>query len=178
VIGIRTLPSAALTRQETRTLRRLFAEAWPDEEFREEDWANAVGGLHVVAEEDGRILSHASVVPRELRAVGRSLRTGYVEAMATWPELQRRGLGSRVLSVVNDHIASIYELGALDTGSPSFYERSGWIRWRGPTSVRTDGGDLPTPEEDGNVMVLLTSATMDLDLDGPISCEWRPGDVW
>ena len=101
-----------------------------------------------------------------------------VEAMATWPELQRRGLGSRVLSVVNDHIASIYELGALDTGSPSFYERSGWIRWRGPTSVRTDGGDLPTPEEDGNVMVLLTSATMDLDLDGPISCEWRPGDVW
>jgi hypothetical protein len=35
-----------------------------------------------------------------------------------------------------------------------------------------------TAEEDGNVLVLRTPATDDLDLAGPITCDWRPGDVW
>ena len=72
-----------------------------------------------------------------------------------------------------------YELGALDTGLTSFYERLGWEVWRGRTTMRTDCGMIGTPKEDGMVMVRRTPTTpSDLDLDAPISCDWRSGDVW
>ncbi len=71
-----------------------------------------------------------------------------------------------------------YELGALDTGLTIFYERLGWEIWRGPTAMRTERGTIGTPEDDGLVMVRRTPATPKLDLDGPISCDRRPGDVW
>ena len=48
----------------------------------------------------------------------------------------------------------------------------------GPTSVHTDAGLLRTPEEDGLVFVRLTPTSPELDLSEPISCDWRPGDVW
>jgi aminoglycoside 2'-N-acetyltransferase I len=37
---------------------------------------------------------------------------------------------------------------------------------------------IGTPEEDGAVMVRMTPTTPELDLTAPISCDWRPGDVW
>jgi len=167
-----------MTPEEERVLRQLFALAWGSEDFSEADWGNALGGLHFVAEAERGILCHASVVPRELHVVERPLRTGYVEAMATRPELQGRGIGTEVLREVNDHIVDAYELGALDTGSDWFYRRLGWLRWRGPTFVRTADGVLRTEDEDGNIMVLPTPASGPLDLDAAISCDWRPGDVW
>jgi aminoglycoside 2'-N-acetyltransferase I len=175
---IRTFPSEEMSAAEEPMLRTLFAAAWHDEDFSETDWGNALGGLHFVAEDERGILSHASVVPRELETGERMLRTGYVEAMATRPELQNQGIGTQVLRAVNDHIAATYELGALDTGSPWFYERLGWVLWRGPTFVRTDAGVVRTQDEDGNIMVLETPASGSLDVDAAISCEWRPGEVW
>jgi aminoglycoside 2'-N-acetyltransferase I len=71
-----------------------------------------------------------------------------------------------------------FALGGLCTGLPAFYERLGWMRWTGPTSVRTEAGERPTPGEDGLVMVRLTPASPGLDPSAPISCDWRPGDVW
>jgi aminoglycoside 2'-N-acetyltransferase I len=59
-----------------------------------------------------------------------------------------------------------------------FYERLGWVAWRGPTSVRMGAGAVRTVEEDGNVFVRLTPTSPVLDLSAPISCEWRPGDAW
>ena len=179
--AIRRLTSSELTPDEIRGLRALFAAAWPDpdEAFAEEDWQHALGGVHVLLEADGRILSHASVVTRVLEAGGTALRTGYVEAVATWPELQRQGHGSAVMREIGDVIGANYELGALGTGEFAFYESLGWEHWRGPCSVRTPGGAVRTPAEDGYIMVLRTPATPpDLDLDAPISCEWRSGDVW
>jgi aminoglycoside 2'-N-acetyltransferase I len=69
-------------------------------------------------------------------------------------------------------------MGALGTGAHHFYERLGWRTWRGPTSVRTVTGERRTPDEDGFVMILTTPTSPALDLDLPLSCEWRPGDVW
>jgi aminoglycoside 2'-N-acetyltransferase I len=178
VTSLRTFPSKEMTPEEERVLRRLFALAWGSEDFSEPDWGNALGGLHFVAEDERGILCHASVVPRELHVEERPLRTGYVEAMATRPELQGRGIGTEVLRGVNDHIVDAYELGALDTGSDWFYRRLGWLRWRGPTFVRTADEVLRTEDEDGNIMVLSTPVSGPLDLEAPISCEWRPGDVW
>jgi aminoglycoside 2'-N-acetyltransferase I len=41
-----------------------------------------------------------------------------------------------------------------------------------------DGGERRTPDEDGGVLVRLTPSSPDLDPAAPLSCDWRPGDVW
>ena len=149
-----------------------------DEPFSEDDWQHALGGTHVVLEIDGAIVAHASVVERELRIGGRPLRTGYVEAVATSPERQGRGLGTIVMSAIGELIRNGFEIGALGTGRHGFYERLGWRTWHGPGSVRTPDGPRRTPGEDGYVMILETPTTPPLEPGAPIDCDWRPGDVW
>jgi aminoglycoside 2'-N-acetyltransferase I len=143
-----------------------------------EDWDHAIGGTHFFIEEDGEPVSHASVVERLLRADGHLLRTGYVEAVATRPDRQGSGLGTQILQAVTVHIRLLYELGALCTGENDFYARLGWETWKGPTSVRNEDVEMRTEDEDGNVMILRTIASPELNLEGPISCDWRTGDVW
>ena len=179
--AIRLVPSDELRPDEEAVLRELFDEAWGDDaegSFTDQDWGHAVGGVHVIAEADGRKVAHASVVERELHTAGHRLPTGYVEAVATRPSHQRRGLGSLVIGAAGELIDRAYRLGALATGVVGFYEKLGWVAWRGPTSVRTDAGLVRTAGEDGNVFVRLTPTSPELDLAAPISCEWRPGDVW
>lgn len=160
-------------------LRALFEEAWRDEAFSDEDWDHAVGGSHFLVEVDGSVRSHASVVERVLEVGDRQLRTGYVEAVATRPEDRRRGYATAVMRAATAHIDDRHELGALGTDLFGFYGRLGWERWRGPLSVRTDAGAVRTSDEDGFVMVRRTPATpFPLDLAAPLSCDWRPGDVW
>lgn len=177
---VRSVPTAALTAAEVAALRELMTEAFAEDEhggFTDDDWEHALGGTHVLAEEDGRIVGHAAVVERDIRVDGRALRTGYVEAVATAVDRQRQGIGSAVMDAVAGHLAA-YELGVLGTGSHGFYHRLGWETWRGPSSVRTADGEMPTPEEDGYLLVLRTPLSPPLDLGAPISCEWRPGDAW
>jgi aminoglycoside 2'-N-acetyltransferase I len=177
---VRRVPTHELTEAETRAIRELLWAAFPsgEEAFTEQDWQHAIGGLHFVLELDGRILAHASVVERELHVGGRPLRTGYVEAVASDPEQRGRGLGTRVMREVARYIQERFELGALATGSHHFYERLGWLTWQGPTSVRTGDGARRTPDEDGYILVLPTPSSPQLDLTVPVSCPWRPGDVW
>jgi aminoglycoside 2'-N-acetyltransferase I len=172
--------SAALSSEETAAVLDVLRDAWRQgaERFTDQDWEHATGGVHFLLEETGEILAHASVVPRELHAGDHRLSTGYVEAVGTRPSHQRRGHGSALMREIGLHIDADYELGALDTGRPDFYERLGWRVWRGPTYVRTGDGPQRTPEEDGLVMVRPTPTTPALDLSASISCEWRPGDVW
>lgn len=169
-----------MSREERTKLRAMFDAAWGDKdgEFSDDDWASATGGTHFLLEIDSTIVSHASVVDRVLETGGRELQTGYVEAVATGPEHQRRGYATEVMRAVGSFIDERYELGALDTGLTAFYESLGWEPWRGPTHVRTERGVIGTPDEDGLVMIRRTPTTPGLDLDAPISCDWRPGDVW
>ncbi len=180
-IRFRRLRTDELTPDEVRALRALLESAFgsdDEERFAEDDWQHAIGGLHFVVDIGGEIVAHASVVERELHVDGRPLRTGYVEAVATAPEHQGKGLGSGVMREVHAYVQDCFELGALATGSHGFYERLGWLSWRGASSVRTATGTRPTPDEDGCILVLLTPSSPPLDLTAPISCEWRPGDVW
>jgi aminoglycoside 2'-N-acetyltransferase I len=179
--AIRLVPSDELRPDEKAALRELFDEAWSEDAeggFTDQDWGHAVGGVHVIADADGRMVAHAAVVERELHTAGHRLPTGYVEAVATRPSHQRQGLGSLVIGAAGELIDRTYRLGALATGVVGFYEQLGWVAWRGPTSVRTDAGLVRTAEEDGNVFVRLTPTSPELDLSAPINCEWRPGDVW
>jgi aminoglycoside 2'-N-acetyltransferase I len=182
-VDVRLAASDELTPDEIRRIRALCDSAFARVDrlgsFTDDDMEHALGGLHAIGIRAGDMTAHGAVVERDLHASGRPLRTGYVEAVAVAPELQRRGFGSIIVSALNEEVRRSFELGALDTGSHGFYERLGWESWRGPTSVRTDDGEVRTPDEDGHLMVLRTPRTpADLDLDGPISCEWRPGDVW
>ncbi|HEY7590506.1 MAG TPA: GNAT family N-acetyltransferase [Candidatus Limnocylindrales bacterium] len=179
---VRWIRTEELTAAELAAVRALLLAAFGPDDYAETDWTNALGGTHFLVNEDSAVVAHASVVERELRIGERPgvtvLRTGYVEAVATAPERQGRGLGTIVMEAATDHIRERYELGALDTSSHHFYERLGWQRWRGQLFVRTQDGEQRTPEEEGYVLVLRTPTSPLLDLDAPMSCDWRPGDVW
>jgi aminoglycoside 2'-N-acetyltransferase I len=156
----------------------LFGAAWPDGDFSPQDMEHACGGRHFLALVDGRIVAHASVVERALEVDGRPLRTGYVEAVATLPAWQRRGIASRLMDSAAAHIRAAFELGALSTGIPELYERLGWRPWEGELFVRTADGPVPCVKEDEGVMAMTTPATPPLTLRETLSCEWRPGDAW
>lgn len=180
-VRVRQLRTEELTTAEVDAVRELLWAAFADDEdgaFSEDDWQHSIGGMHFVLDLDGRVVSHASVVERQLHVGGTPVRTGYVEAVATAVGQQRRGYGTALMREVNAYIGQHFELGGLGTGSQGFYEQLGWQIWRGPSSVRTAKGVDRTADEDGYILVLQTPSSPALDLAAPISCEWRPGDVW
>ena len=147
--------------------------------FSDDDWDHALGGWHVWLTDDaGRLVSHASVVARRIACAGTSFEAGYVEAVATLELLRGQGSGTRVMRQINALIHRHYELGALAAGSHRFYETLGWERWRGATFVNGPEGRVRTAEEDEGVMVLRTGRSAGINLEGEITCEWRPGAVW
>ena len=158
-------------------IRGLLDRAFGDG-FTDEDWEHACGGQHVVVTEGGVVVAHAAVVPRELHVAGRPFRTGYIEGVGTEPGRQRAGLGSLASAQAGDLVRAGFELGALSTGRPAFYEHLGWERWRGPTYVRRGNATVRTPGEDDGVLVLRFGPSADVDLTAPLSCEARTGDDW
>ena len=177
---LRRLPTESLDPADLAAIRALMDTAFGtgDEAFNDEDWAHALGGLHFVLDLDGEIVSHASVVERTLAIGGRPFRTGYVEAVATDPDLQGRGYGSIVMEAVTGHIRATFELGALGTGRHAFYQRLGWQTWHGPAFVRAPEGEQRTPDDEGYILVRRTPTSPPFELTEPISCDWRPGDAW
>lgn len=173
--------AAEVTAAELEALRAMLVDAFgldDDEAFDDDDWEHGLGGVNFVLDVDGEIVAHAAVVERELHLGRRAVRAGYVEAVATAPERQNLGFGSMVMSEVTAYIRGAFELGGLGTGRHRFYERLGWQTWIGPSSVRTPDGPRRTPDEDGYILILATPTSPPLDLTAPISCDWRPGDVW
>jgi aminoglycoside 2'-N-acetyltransferase I len=156
----------------------LFSSAWPDGDFSADDVDHALGGRHLLAEADGRVVAHASVVERVLDVDGRPLRTGYVEAVATLPAWRGRGIASRLMEEADSHIRASFELGALSTDVPGFYARLGWRLWQGELWVRAADGDVESDRDEEGIMVLTTPATPPLTLREALGCAWRPGDCW
>ena len=177
-VVVRHVRTGDLSARDLAELIDLFRACWPAGDFSTEDIAHAMGGVHWLAVVRGRIVGHASVVPRLLEADGRPMTTGYVEGVATHPDWRHRGIASRLMTAANAHVAGTFELGALSTDLHCVYARVGWERWRGPTFVRTDAGPLRTPDEDDGIMILRTPATPPLSGTEALSCEWRAGDAW
>lgn len=169
------LPRSVVTSTEQREIIDLCSAAF------EEDYApyfRALGttSMHVLARLAGRLVAHACWVTRWLQPEGLpQLRTAYVEGVVVGPALQRRGLGSHVMRRVAAEIQG-YELGALATGSVSFYARLGWELWQGPTAIRTAEGLQQTPGE--RPMILRTRLTPPLDSAVLLTAEWRAGELW
>jgi aminoglycoside 2'-N-acetyltransferase I len=173
-------PTHELSPDQLAEVRALCDAAWSvtDETFDDNDWRSAQGGMHFILSDGGAMVSHGSVVERVLELDGRSLRAGYVEAVATLPARQGEGLGTIVIREITAFIDRTYELGALNTGVAPFYERLGWRRWPGRTGVRTAGGLQLTPEEDGGVFVRYPGEVPATTARSLLTCDWRPGEVW
>ena len=139
------------------------------------------GSVHVLARDgDGTLLSHAEFVPRWLQASGHEpMRTAYVEAVATAPGHQRKGLATAVLQRLGEVVAAdpSWELAALSPSDAAFYERLGWELWRGPLAIRHDGRLEPSPDDE-QVMIQRLPRTPPLDTTALLTAEWREGELW
>ena len=134
------------------------------------------GSTHVLGTLSGSIVSHAMWVTRWLQpGDGPLLRAAYVEMVATDPPFQRRGYASQVMSRLAEAMVD-FDLGGLCPAIPLMYARLGWEFWRGPLFIRRAGRLIPTPDEE--VMILRLPKTPPLDLEAPLSAEWREGDLW
>ena len=134
------------------------------------------GATHVVAFMQGSIVSHAMWVTRWLQpGDGALLRTAYVEMVATDPHFERCGYASAVMQRLAESITD-FDLGALCPAEPGLYAKLGWVFWRGPLYIRDRDRLVQTADE--RVMVLPLAHTPTLDLDAPLSAEWREGELW
>ena len=177
VRSVTTKATSQLTSEESIGIRALLDGAF-DGRFTDSLWSQALGGSHFFIVEDGAPISHAAVVARKLVIGERAFNTGYVEAVGTGEGFRRQGLARTVMKSAEYHIEQSFEIGALHSVLPTFYEHLGWEKWRGPTYVRSDTGCERTPDDDGCIHVRRLPASSGLDLDDAISCAWRPGYVW
>lgn len=140
--------------------------------------SDAGEGLHLLGREEGILVSHGLLVVRLLETPGHPiLRTGYLEMVATHPRARGRGYATLLLEAFEAPMRQ-YDLAALSPTEPNFYARRGWELWRGPLFVRAELGSVPASPEDQVMVRRLPRTPADLDLDAPLSIEWRPGEVW
>ncbi|HWL91010.1 MAG TPA: GNAT family N-acetyltransferase [Actinomycetota bacterium] len=135
-------------------------------------------GLHVLARNKDKLVGHAVVTNRWLQPEGLPLlRTAYVDAVATSPAAQQRGVGTAVMRRLAEAVGDDFEIACLETESVSFYERLGWEEWRGPLAGRSDEGLIPTPDQKG-IMILRLPGTPELDLNLLLTIESHPARIW
>ena len=142
------------------------------------DWEHALGGVHALVWDGGELVGHASVIQRRLLHRGRALRAGYVEGVGVSARRRGEGLGAALMAALEEVIRGAYDLGALGTteAARGFYAARGWRQWSGSTCALTPDGIARTAEDDGGIYVL--PVTLELDLAGTLTCDWRDGDLW
>lgn len=172
------MSSAELDPSARAALRELWDRAFGDR-FSDDDAAHAYGGVHVLARHGGSVIGHASAVPRRIRFGGRPWRpVGYVEAVATDPRHQGRGVGRRVMAGLHEEIRTRWPVALLSTGrATGFYERLGWERWLGRSFTSTATGVVADGEH-GGLMILRCDRSVVPDLSVDVTCEDRAGDAW
>ena len=149
----------------------------------EEDFKNLFsyvpsGGLHFLAFQGEQLVSHALVTTRWLQPAGQALlKTAYVDAVATLPTHHGQGHGSALMRHLASTIDGEYIIGCLETERIEFYEQVGWEVWRGPLAGRSEQGLIPTPEQNG-IMILRLSQTPALNLDSTLTIECQDERIW
>jgi aminoglycoside 2'-N-acetyltransferase I len=137
-----------------------------------------VDATHILGYYNDLFVCHALWVTRYLQ-VGTNplMRTAYVEAVATEANYRNRGFASAIMKYLIGEIQD-YELAALSPFSVEYYERLGWELWRGPLFIRTKEGNLKPSLDGEEVMIFRLPKTPRLDLNAPLSAEWREGELW
>jgi aminoglycoside 2'-N-acetyltransferase I len=173
----RLIHTADLDVETREDARRMAIEAFGGA-FTDSDWEHALGGMHALVYEDGALVAHAAVVQRRLVHGGRALRAGAVEGVGVRADRRGRGHGAAVMGALERVIRDAYDLGVLGSTDAAlgFYAARGWRTWEGPLGALGPGGVVPTPDEQGAILVL--PAGVPLDLAGDLTCDWRDGAVW
>ncbi len=174
-LAITVKPSWQLTNGEYDEILALCSLAY-EEEF-EQYLAPLVDPVHVIGRIDGRIVSHAAWVERWLEPAGLgTLRTAYIEAVATLPEAQGRGHGAQIMAALPPMLGD-FDMAALSPSDAFFYARLGWELWLGELSVRSTFGLIASPDEEAMILRLPKTPAA-LDLTAPLSIEGREGESW
>jgi aminoglycoside 2'-N-acetyltransferase I len=177
VPAIRTIRTNELDEKTRSAIVRLCIDAHKEDDFQNLFSYLPSEGLHILAFLDDQLIGHAVVTTRWLQAGDLPLlRTAYVDAVATSPEFQGRGVGRAVIR----HLASVvtdYEIACLESERRAFYEHLGWEEWRGPSAGRSEEGLIPTPDQRG-IMILRLPRTPALDLDALLTIEVHPARIW
>jgi aminoglycoside 2'-N-acetyltransferase I len=141
-----------------------------------------LGSVHTLARDcDGALVSHAEWVTRWLQPAGLPmLRTAYIEAVATHPFHQRRGLATMVLQRIAQALTvdPAWDLAALPPSYAPLYARLGWEPWQGPLAIRCEGQLEPTPTDEQVMIFRLPSTPPTLDVTSLLTAEWRTGELW
>lgn len=173
---IDVVPSTAVPEPVRQSLLVLCSEAY-DEDFTA--YLQLLSpAVHVFAWLEGELVSHAAWVERALHVDNATtLRSAYIEAVATHPRHQGRGFASAVLASIPPLLEE-FDLAALAPSHASFYARLGWELWEGPLSyLEPSGIETPTPEE--QVMIYrLPRTPASLNLRAKLTTQWRPIEVW
>ena len=141
------------------------------------EFGTFLDATHVLGFLSDSLVSHALWVTRWLQVEKIPImRTAYIEAVATEKIYRSRGFATSVMERVAEEIQD-FELAALSPFSVAYYERLGWELWHGPLFIRR-GEELMRTPRDGDVMILRLPRTPILDLNTPLSAEWRAGDLW
>ena len=173
----RLVHTADLDSETRQDVCQMVTTAFGDD-FTENDWEHALGGMHALIWRHGAIIAHAAVVQRRLMYHGDALRCGYVEGVAVREDCRGQGLLHALMDGCEQVVRGAYQLGALSSSARArrMYTARGWSPWRGPTSVLTPTGPTRTPDDDGTVFVLPVEISLDTSAD--LMCDWRAGDVW
>jgi aminoglycoside 2'-N-acetyltransferase I len=176
-LELHTMRTADMDEETREVVVRLCIDAHQEADFENLFSYLPLEGLHVLAYLDERLVGHAVVTIRWLQVGnGPLLRTAYVDAVATSPTNQGRGIGSAVMQ----HLASVVDdcdIACLETDRVGFYERLGWEEWRGSLGGRSADGFIPTPNESG-IMILRLARTPNLDLRQLLTIEAHPARIW
>jgi aminoglycoside 2'-N-acetyltransferase I len=176
---LRTVHTADLTGSDHTRIRDLLDDAF-EGRFDDHDWDHALGGQHILITVDGTLIAHGSVIQRRFLHQNRSLRCGYVEAVAVHRTHRRRGVGSAVMTEAERIIDHGYGLGALSASGAAlgFYRARGWRPWPGGTAVLTASGVTRTENDDDSTLIRPIPGGAPLADKAPMICDWRAGEVW
>lgn len=174
-LSITTVRSEALTPKLSAEILYLCSSAY------EEDFSPYLNllkpAVHILGCLDGELVSHAAWVERELRTAGiGSMRTAYVEAVATSPNHQRKGYASALLAAIPELVTD-FDIAALSPSESSYYQRLGWELWKGSLAYTQGSVIINTPDEEVMIYRLPRTPT-NLDLQETLTADWRPGEVW
>jgi aminoglycoside 2'-N-acetyltransferase I len=176
-LELRTIRTADMDEASRAEVVRLCVDAHQEDDFFNLFSYLPPEGLHVLAHIDDRLVGHAVVTTRWVQAGrGPLLRTAYVDAVATSPSEQGRGIGRAVMEYLASAVDD-FDLACLETDRVGFYSSLGWEEWRGPLGGRSPEGIIPTPDQTG-VMFLRLDRTPELDMSQMLTIEAHPARIW
>ena len=77
--------------------------------------------------EDGRVVSHAALWPRQWMVNGQKLKAAIIASVATYEEYRRRGFAAALVQSLHDTLRNeAYDVAVLWTSVPEFYAQLGW----------------------------------------------------